>query len=98
MTKREIYKKLGQFTSKDMILINDEVIVKSIDLNDDWFELAEFGEDEEVGEDFTFKKVNHIDFKENYGKFETETHLYETQFLHPTGCVERFNVINEKAL
>ena len=62
MKKFELYEELGKFDSKDMIMVNNEVILKNNDLNDDWFELGEVSGDEEVG-NFTFQKVEHVDFK-----------------------------------
>lgn len=93
MKKKELYKMLEKFESKDMILVNNEVIVENCDLNDDWFELNDYAYDEEIGTEFEFERVNQIDFNENYEKFETDTNVYETEFSQPTGCVVRFNVL-----
>lgn len=94
MTKKEIYKELEQFSTKDMILINNEVVVDSKNLDDDWFELSDYADDEETGNDYSFSAVKHIDFKDNYDRFETDDYIYETDFKEPNGCVVRFNVTN----
>jgi len=95
MTKLEIYEQLEEFESNDMILVNNEIILQNKDLNDDWFELSDYADDEEIEKEYNFVKVEHIDFKENFEVFsDDEGNIYETCYSRPTGCVARFSVDN----
>jgi len=94
MTKDELYENLEIFSRKDMILVNDEVIVTNEDLDDDWFELSDFAGNEDIGKEFYFNLVTHVDFKDNFEKFENSENIYETTFRQPLGCVVRFEVNN----
>ena len=94
MTKKEIYRDLEIFKSSDMLLVNNEVIIECKDLNDDWFELSEFSDEEDIGIEYSFSVVKHIDYEENYEKFEDEDNIYETEFSQPMGCIVRFNVLD----
>jgi len=91
MTKQEIYEELGKVTinERDYILVNNEVILQNLNLDDDWFEIVDYADDEETFKDYSFEKVEYVDgdlFKKEDGE------VVEVEFKQPTGCVIRYEI------
>ena len=93
MTKVDLYNMLSKFDNSDMIVVNDEVIIKNINLNDDYFNLHDFSDDEEIDDNFEFNKVSFAYSKDEYEIFEDESKVYITKFEQPAGCVPRYNIV-----
>jgi len=91
MKKQDIYNEINKVSSndKDFILVNDEVIVQNSNLNDDWFCLSEYYDEEETDKEFSFEKVEYVD-GEVFAREDGS--LIDVDFKQPVGCVIRYEV------
>ena len=111
MTRAEIYEELAKVSDSKYVIVNDEFIIETKDLNDDTLGLVEYDDDEETTETYSFSKVDYIvevganvdrikslfDVEGNYFYYEDEDYIYRCDFKPILGWgYDKYPIIEKK--